>query len=172
MTTIVARDGVIAADRRRSGYHLSSVNKTWAAPDGSIFADAGDAAWGEIFKEWYLDGQDRARREHLSKLMHDMDGDCVALQVRPDKKIVLWVVPFVPLEMHNTMYGIGSGSAYALGALSAGKTMEEAIRIASEWDECTSPDCDVIALPEPKRKRQKAKPARKGRAWRKALGDD
>lgn len=156
MTTIIAAHGVIAADRRRIGPHVCSVTKTWAAPDGSIFADAGDAAWGEIFREWYCGGQKPQRREPLSKLMHDMGGDILALQITLDGMIVLWSVPFIALPMHNQVYGVGSGAAYALGAFSAGKTLGEAIQIASVWDECTSSEFDIITLADakPKRKRR------------------
>lgn len=157
MTCILAANGAIAADRRRSGPHLCSVNKTWAAPDGSIFADAGDASWGERFREWYCAGQKADQRDTIAKLMHDMGGDMLAIQVRLDGVIVLWENPFLPLPMDTKTYGIGSGSPYALGAFSAGASMQDAIRIASQWDEYTSPESDILTLAQvaPKRKRKR-----------------
>lgn len=157
MTCIVAKDGVIAADRKRVGPHLCSVCKTWPAKDGSIFADAGDASWGERFREWYDAGAKHETRDAIVKLMHDIGCDGMALQIKPDKTIVIWEAGMVALPMHTTVYGIGSGSPYALGALSAGKTLQEAIRIASEWDEYTGPDSDMITLADaaPKKGRRK-----------------
>lgn len=35
-------------------------------------------------------------------------------------------------------YGVGSGSSYAIGALASGKTIKEALQIASEYDAYTS----------------------------------
>ena len=158
MTCIVARDGSIAADRKRIGPHICSVSKVWAAKDGSIFADAGDASWGERFREWYEAGCKRETRDAIIKLMHDIGCDGMALQVMPDKTIVIWENGLMPLPIHHTnVYGIGSGSAYALGALSAGASLQEAIRIASGWDEYTGPDSDVITLADaaPKKGRRK-----------------
>lgn len=159
MTCVVAKDGVIRADRKQVGPHLCAVKKTWDGEDGSIFADAGDGAWGAIFKEWYLGGRNPEKRDAIAKLMHEMAGDVIALQVLPDQTIVLWVSPFMPLPMMGKTYGVGSGSPYALGAISAGASLEDAIRIASLWDEYTGAESDVITLadaapPKGRRKRR------------------
>lgn len=157
MTCIVAKDGVIAADRKRVGPHICYVSKVWAARDGSIFSDAGDATWGERFREWYEDGCKPEKRDGLIKLMHDIGCEGTALQVMPDKTIVIWENGLVPLPMATAIYGVGSGSSYALGAISAGASLQDAIRIASIWDEYTSPECDVITLADaaPKKGRRK-----------------
>lgn len=153
MTCIVAKDGVIAADRKRIGPHICHVSKVWAAKDGSIFSDAGDATWGERFREWYESGCREDKRDALIKLMHDIGCEGLALQIMPDKTIVIWESGLVPLPMQTTVYGIGSGSAYALGAVSAGASLQDAIRIASQWDEYTSPESDVITLADAKPKK-------------------
>ena len=155
MTCIIAKDGVIVADRRRSGPHLCSVVKVWAAKDGSIFADAGDASWGERFREWYEDGCKPEKRDALVKLMHDIGCDGGALQILPDKMIVIWENGLVPLPMLTTIYGIGSGSPYALGAVCAGASMKDAIVIASQWDEYTGAESDTMTLEDAKPKRTK-----------------
>ena len=159
MTCIVAKDGVIAADRKRIGPHICMVSKVWPAKDGSIFSDAGDASWGERFREWYEDGCRPDKRDALIKLMHDIGCDGSALQVLPDQTIVIWESGLVPLPMYTKVYGIGSGSPYALGAVSAGKSLQEAIRIASEWDEYTSPESDLLTLADaaPKQKGRRTK---------------
>lgn len=158
MTCIVAADGVIVADRKRAGPHLCMVSKVWAAPDGSIFADAGDASWGEHFREWYTAGAKPDRRDQLIKLLHDIELDGMALQVMPDKTIVVWEGGFMPLPAHHTkVYGIGSGSPYALGAISAGASLQDAVRIASMWDEYTSPESDVITLADARPRKAKRK---------------
>lgn len=154
MTTIVAHAGKLAADRRQVGPHLALVTKLFAFK-GSIFATAGDSAWGEVFTEWLRDGQPRDRRDAIFKQMTDCDASFLALQIRPDGKIVLWASPWLPLEIEQDAFGVGSGSAYALGALSAGASIEDAIRIASRWDECTGPDVQVLTLADAKRRRKR-----------------
>lgn len=158
MTCIVAKDGVIAADRKRIGPHICHCSKVWASKDGSIFADAGDASWGERFREWYEDGCKPERRDALIKLMHDIGCEGLALQVLPDQTIVLWETGLVPLPMHGKTYGIGTGSPYALGAITAGASLQDAIKAAAVWDEYTSPESDVLTLADaaPKRKRKRA----------------
>ena len=162
MTCILAADGVIVADRKRVGPHLCSVTKVWPATDGSIFADAGDASWGERFREWYEAGCNPEKRDALVKLMHDIGCDGLALQIRPDKMIVIWENGLVPLPMHTERYAIGSGGPYALGAFCAGASMQDAIRIASEWDEYTGPDCDAITLADAAPKRTTKKRRKRG----------
>lgn len=44
----------------------------------------------------------------------------------------------------NGFYGIGSGSDYALGALAAGATPEEAVRIAGRYDTYTNQELTVV----------------------------
>jgi hypothetical protein len=53
-------------------------------------------------------------------------------------------------------YGVGSGSDLAIGALSAGATMKEALKIASENDAYTSPP--FIFHTQQKRQKVASKP--------------
>ena len=154
MTCIIGAGGVIAADMQRVGPHKCSVTKIWHH-EGSIFADAGDATWGEIFQEWYIDGQNRDRREAIAKLMNDMGGDWVGLQIKPDGKIVMWAVPFIPLPMHTEVYAIGSGAPYALGAYSSGKSLIESVAIAHLWDEYTGAEVQTISLDDVAHKKKR-----------------
>lgn len=165
MTCIIAANGIIAADMQRVGPHKCSVTKVWSH-GGSIFADAGDGVWGEIFQEWVKDGQKLERRDAIAKLLTDMGGEWIGLEVRPDRQIYMWSVPFIPLPMHTPVYGIGSGAPYALGAYSRSlrldpgmeerERLQEAIAVAHEWDEYTGLEVQTISLDDalPKRKRR------------------
>lgn len=154
MTCIVATNDAIAADMKVTGSHIARVVKLFGL-NGSVWAHAGSAAWGEIFVEWLQSGQKKTARDFYCKQMKEAEVDFLALQVRPDKKIVLWEAPWVPIEMEVPAYGIGSGSAYALGAFSAGATLEQAIKIAAQWDEATGPEVQILTLDQVKRTKRK-----------------
>lgn len=51
---------------------------------------------------------------------------------------------FTVLMRNDGIYGIGSGSSYAIGALAAGASLEEAIDIAADNDMYTGLPCQVI----------------------------
>lgn len=51
---------------------------------------------------------------------------------------------FTVLMRDDGIYGIGSGSSYAIGALAAGASLEEAIEIAADNDMYTGLPCQVI----------------------------
>jgi hypothetical protein len=154
MTCIVADAelGVMAADMKVCGIHIGRVVKLFGL-NGSVYATAGSAAWGEMFAEWLKGGQKKSARDALYKQMKEGDSDFQALQIRPDKKIVLWETPWIPIVLEVPVFGIGSGSPYALGAFSAGAKLEDSIRIAARWDEGTGPEVQTLSLEQIRRKR-------------------
>lgn len=155
MTTIVAANGAIAADMKVSGVHVGRVVKLFGL-HGSIWGTAGSASWSEMFIEWLRAGQKKNARDLQYKQMKDGESDNFqALQIRPDNKIVLWETPWIPIELEVSMFGIGSGSSYALGAMSAGATLEQAIKIASQWDEATGSEVQILTLDQVKRTKRK-----------------
>ena len=155
MTTIIASTEAIAADMKVSGCHVGRVVKLFGL-NGSVWGTAGSASWSEMFIEWLRAGQKKAARDLQYKQMKDGEADNFqALQIRPDKKIILWETPWIPIELEVPAFGIGSGSAYALGAMSAGASLEQAIKIASQWDEATGSEVQILTLDQVKRTKRK-----------------
>jgi ATP-dependent protease HslVU (ClpYQ) peptidase subunit len=50
------------------------------------------------------------------------------------------------LQMSQPFYAIGSGSEYAMGAMEAGKTPQEAIKVASKFDSSTGKGFTVLTM--------------------------
>ncbi len=101
------------------------------SPDWEVLiGTAGDVEAGEHIIEWYKwkTGVDKGLAEYPSKedlhaLILDSTGDCV------------WYGPKVfPIDVKERFHVIGSGSGFAIGALYAGATVIEAIRIANKLD--------------------------------------
>jgi ATP-dependent protease HslVU (ClpYQ) peptidase subunit len=49
-------------------------------------------------------------------------------------------------RIENTVFGIGSGAAFAIGALEAGASPERAFQIAAKRDSATSPEYDHLTF--------------------------
>lgn len=146
MTTIVYRDGVLAADRRSSdgSYILPGrYRKAYKNKTGWLYAAAGTSG----------------PCEDLNRFMHrapaDMDmfqskfprGDYSALIVSPQGE--LYVVERGLVEEITkvaSFYALGSGSGPALGALYMGASAVDAVEIAQQIDMKSGGGTDHVTL--------------------------
>lgn len=152
MTTIVANLECMAADRLVT--YTPSFNgesKIWMAK-GAIWGAAGPSAKGLAFKAWTL-GKGK-RPEFLKAEDEDEDGSkdvkMEVLQLTPGG-LYLWVNADLPDPIHEGFYAIGSGAGYAIGALSMGASLEDALKVAEKWDNATRGPFDTIPLKKRKR---------------------
>jgi len=100
-----------------------------------LVACAGDAEANEAFHYW-LANLDKLANQELD-IHYPTKEDFHAL-VLYDTGYLLWYGPKgYPVEVKDRFHGIGSGSGYALGALHAGATIRDAIRIATKLDSNT-----------------------------------
>lgn len=69
------------------------------------------------------------------------------LVISPNGKEV-WLVDdeMSPMKINDAYVGIGSGSAYAIGALDAGAALKDALKIASKRDPSTSAPFDFLEI--------------------------
>jgi hypothetical protein len=150
MTTIAATRELMAADRHVT-YSASfcGESKIWVAK-ASVWGAAGPSAKGLAFKAWTLG---KGRRPDFSKPDEDEETEVKleVLQLSP-KGLFLWVNGDLPDPIHEGFYAIGSGAAYAMGALSMCATLEQAITVAAKWDNGTRLPFDQIALKDVKRR--------------------
>lgn len=137
MTTIVFRDGIIAADSRTHG-------GGWLNPwdrmkleelDGVVFALCGDWAALSALKSWVLSPEGP-----------QPGGDCTLIVFRNGEVTVYsdggFYVETAPFAAW------GSGTPVAYGALHAGCSAEEAVRIASLVDPYTGGPITTMKLRE------------------------
>lgn len=141
MTTIatdgrtMAGDTLITAGKER----LAFSNKIHRGLDGSIFGACGPSTDAARFRRWLCEpGQDRP----------ELTDDFSALVLRPDGNAVYYCSKLEPIEMMLPQ-AIGSGADYAIGAMLAGATPTEAVRIACERDTCSGGEVTFLSpLPE------------------------
>jgi ATP-dependent HslUV protease subunit HslV len=127
MTTIVYRDGVMAADTRmiQRTAIIGNITKIVRRNDGALCGGAGDAAWVVAFHDWFLAGE---------------QGDPPAV---PDSCKGLVAVKRRPVELFEQSgafkfkapyVAIGSGMEFALGAMHMGASAPAAVRTAMKFD--------------------------------------
>lgn len=124
MTIITYRDGIMAADRMTFLYGTTRspglVTKIDRLRDGSLFSGAGKRAERANMRNW-LENPEGERP--------DTD-DTTCILVRPDGTITVFDGND-DLELGDVpFYAIGTGGAAALGAMYAGASAEDAVRIA------------------------------------------
>jgi ATP-dependent protease HslVU (ClpYQ) peptidase subunit len=129
MTIIVYRDGVMAADTASfvCGGDVripGATKKIHRLADGGIFGGAGKSFALQTVREW-LNG-DR-------KGTIPAGNDATAVWVRPDDSVAVIDGDYVE-EFKGPFFAVGSGAAAALGAMYAGATATEAVRIAGMVD--------------------------------------
>lgn len=137
MTTIAVRDGVMAADTQSTGSFHQRVKKIAKLPDGSLVGTAGNTDECQRAIEWLCsDGsvkQPKIPGAHL-------------IFLRPNGSIWLGEGTFEPYRVMGKFSAIGSGGAIAIGAMEAGATAAEAVRIAAKHDGNTSGPFNTLKL--------------------------
>lgn len=125
MTTIAYRDGVMAADTALTvdGVYQGEIVKT-VLLNAHVIGVAGLAAHQVAFCQ-FLDGQE---------LTLEKDQFFNAIVVSPEGNLAVYDQHLIPVQLNVPFHAIGSGREIAIGAMAAGATAEEAVRIACCYD--------------------------------------
>lgn len=156
MTTIAYHKGVLVADSQvSSADRIFRTVKILALPDGSLFGGAGGLADILKVRAWAAKGY----RGDPPEVSEKASFEC--LHIKADGK--LWLVDddLTPMEFIGDYIALGSGSAYALAAMYLGKSPQEAVAVAAEFDPATSLPIHELRLAV---KQVRKKPAPKIRA--------
>ncbi|HEV2897411.1 MAG TPA: hypothetical protein VGX71_06130 [Pseudaminobacter sp.] len=139
MTTIVYRDGIMATDSRAFSGHRSPIGfkkKLHVLPNGALVASSSsDVGRTDAFAKWCIQAVNEGHP--LPACTHDSKIGVQALLVWTDGTVYYWNSRCFTGPLEAPFFAIGSGWEFALGALHAGATAEEAVRIASECDSLT-----------------------------------
>lgn len=140
MTTIVYRDGVLAADTvtSRGNSLLRGVTKIARGPDGRLGGACGSAAFMGEWLAWISTGGERPMPKSDEKY-----GDDVGLLIDAAGNLEIHEASGV-FKINPPYYAMGSGSPEALGALFAGADAETAVKAAIEHDAHTGGDVIVL----------------------------
>ena len=138
MTTIAYRSGVMAADSMVSIGNLvfGEMRKVARGPNGELAGASGEACDVAAALAWVEDG---------------MTGQCPDLLQGTELLIAAQNGPVLFRDRDRPLYPIfgeffalGSGSAIAMGAMAAGASAEEAVKIACRFDKGTGGEVQVI----------------------------
>ena len=162
MTTIAFRDGVLAGDScvtmggrwvtgattklaRIGGFGFGFCGSIWAGK--AIFRELTKLAEKQDFAAVFIDGERVDRLIDAPKLADDDHFDC--LVISPRGELFSFESNLVPYRMSAPFAALGSGGPFALGAMGAGASAADAVRIAGMLDTCTSVDVETLIFPEP-----------------------
>lgn len=154
MTTIAYRDGIIAADLQSgNGNRGGTMHKIGRDKIGSLIGGCGDAPMVYQLVRWFVEGRQNPMPPVYGKFGND-DYDVHAFIIDPDKRTYR-VEPAGVFEIMAEYLAMGSGSAYALGAMAAGADARKAVECATLHDIHTGMgietlDLGVVGEPFPK----------------------
>lgn len=129
MTTVATNRECMAADTRLVGDVIASVTKIRRFGN-RIIGCAGDMVCITVFWDWAAGGFKERRKPTLP------EGSFDALELNPDG-IFAWDRALCRYPHRDDYHAIGSGAMSAKTAIFLGKTPEESIVVASEFDEST-----------------------------------
>lgn len=132
MTTIAYRSGVLAGDSQATDDQLWSANKIHRVQTSAgelLVGLAGNVYAGLVFIEWLKD--QRSRKPDL--VNEDFEGIVVAETGR----VTIWTSSLVGWRPRGKFFAIGSGAQSAMGAMHAGKSAIDAVKIACKVDPYT-----------------------------------
>jgi len=137
MTTIATDGRSMAGDGLATSQTVAITDrkmvKVWRLEDGRIVGCAGDRSDALAFRDW-LNGSERPKIvKSFEALVLNMDGTA---QYFCDPRLIGDIV-----ELPTA---IGSGMSFALAAMDAGASPDQAVRIAAERDPFTGGDITVI----------------------------
>ena len=149
MTTIVVdlRIGVIAADtqntdRANTAYRCSKIERL---SDGRYFVGSGHLLTIGKARRWAEAGFAEDKRPDFSELFGESASgygfSCAV--IGPDMRATLIDDEMEPQPIRDAYFALGSGGCYAIGAMDAGATPEEAVAVACKRDLYTSLPIDV-----------------------------
>lgn len=143
MTTIIVdrRTGMMISDNQSTEGNIKTTCRkvyriTEGPNEGTLVGTAGERSSSLIFLRWYGENLERDFSEDLSACSEDEEFSCILLNT----KLKIFTVDryFCFEEVDEDYFAIGSGSDIALGAMDAGATAKQALKIVCKRDIYTS----------------------------------
>ncbi|MER9176345.1 peptidase S14 [Mesorhizobium sp. M0955] len=164
MTTIAYKDGILAADSRAySGDKMPMGFKTkiHRLKGGYLVgASSRDVGKTDAFIDWCRNHVNKGR--HPGNQGNAVDIEVQAILVDPEGQVYYWYqLRCFSGPLKDEFFAIGSGDQFAYGAMKAGASAEEAVRIATECDPWSGGPIVTLKLeapsPAPRKTRKKRK---------------
>lgn len=143
MTTIVYKDGILAADRRMSDNgRLFGYRKKIYRTKKFIYGCSGSTACATEFGK-FIQGK-KFNKDIFSAKDHD-NFNAIAIDIKT-KQVYFYEKELIAYEVNGDFFCLGSGGDIAKGALLMGATPVQAIACAAQIDYGTSAEIDEIFL--------------------------
>lgn len=126
ITIVVYKDGVLVSDSLtcKGPQAFGSVRKIVKNKDGVMVGGAGTTAEVNMLLDWYID-EDEEKPPLQALGLKDFEG----IIIEPDGKVYLLDDTIYPFHIKQPCYALGSGADMAYGAMFAGASAEEAVKI-------------------------------------------
>lgn len=145
MTTAVwsYKHMTLGADRQCGGG--LDVGKIFPVGENTYLTGAG--YYDDIVEvaKWMSEGAKEEKKPDIAgRAEEGKDSDFLLVE----NGVAYWLTtPFLrKVEVTNEFIALGTGRRYALGALEAGATVEEALAIAAKYDEYTGTECNMTEI--------------------------
>lgn len=143
--------GVVAADTQYTtgSGHITRCSKIEKLKNGWLFCGSGYGRSIDVAKEWAANGL-KYQPEVEQYFSHFLDEpeergfECFV--IKPDGSCWMIDEELAPYENKSGYVAVGSGACYAIGALEAGASPQEALGVAAKYDPNTSAPFDVLKL--------------------------
>lgn len=160
MTTIAAKDGTMASDARCTNDDASfatRMSKVFRLDNKALLGCSGDADCRDVIallnkatlKKLPSRAELAATRTDFGGLMLFPNGTLYYIDIQQLPNSPDWVASVV--ECKERFAAVGSGAAYALGAMAAGRSAKQSVEIACRFDTMSGPPVtEYQAKPSPK----------------------
>lgn len=144
MTTIAYRAGVLAADSLIAYGSYTNGERSKIAQCGRRVVALAGSTWLRIpLERWVNKGCPESEVPN-ELLENESDFDCLILDA--EGKVFCFAKGYL-LPVPGEYCAIGSGKSFALGAMAAGATAEEAVRASARHDKNTGGEVTSIRFP-------------------------
>jgi hypothetical protein len=137
-----------------SGDRIFRTVKIERLPDGSLFGGAGGLADILKVKAWLA----HSYKGEAPEISDKASFEC--LHVRSDGSTWLIDEDLVPMRFTDSFLALGTGSQFAQAAMYLGKSPQEAVAVAAQFDPSTSLPIDELTLVRKVVKKRKTKHGR------------
>jgi ATP-dependent protease HslVU (ClpYQ) peptidase subunit len=141
MTTLATDGRTLASDGQLTGADLVASlvqQKVFRLADGSVIGYAGELASSLAFHEWITNGMTKETEPELSEAF-------AAIRINGTSTVTTYDYNCIAIELPAPMC-VGSGAQIALGAMLAGKTPLEAVKIAVTRDIYSGGKCRALTV--------------------------
>jgi ATP-dependent protease HslVU (ClpYQ) peptidase subunit len=145
MTTVTFKDGIMAADSRQSHTYIDQVEaKKIYIVNGDVIGLAGSLADFPKFLKWYK--QEKNNIGDIIESKHEITN--IEALVHHKGKLYHFDENCIAIPMGN-IAAIGSGGEAAMGAMLAGVSAPEAVKIACQLDMYSSEPIKYVEVENP-----------------------